>query len=43
MSICESGLSIDHAQPSTERRYLARNSRSVRFHNRLRERMISAT
>ncbi|NBO80498.1 MAG: efflux RND transporter permease subunit [Actinobacteria bacterium] len=30
-------------QPKIERRYFARNSRNVRFHNKLRERMISPT
>lgn len=37
IAICASGLSIDHDQPKTERRYLLRSSRNVKFHNKLRE------
>ena len=42
-TIVANGLSIDHAQPSVERLYFPRNSRSVRFQRSSREEVRSAT
>jgi hypothetical protein len=42
MSMLDRGLSIDHAHPKRERRYLARSSLRVRFQRRLRERRSSS-
>lgn len=41
IAIWASGLSIDHDQPMTDRRYLLRSSRNVKFHSKLRELAIS--
>ena len=43
ITIVESGFSNDHAQPSTERLYLLRSSRSVRLLNSSRDATYSAT
>src|SRR3954447_21733523 len=43
MNMVASGLSSDHAQPSTERLYFERSSRSVRLTKSSRELRYSAT